>query len=110
MCNYNITTQDSQIGRFLNKEAHNFESYIEPSEPLLRTNETTKGESIVVLWISAKPLTLAVCRTWLMQKVDAFGVSLDMQWGIYSLYESVPRKCALLLGGGIRGYSMIGVK
>ena len=66
------------------------------SEPLL--GKKPEGESIV-LWISAWPFTLAVCWAWFMQKAHAFGVPLDVQWGIYSLDESVPRKCALLLGG-----------
>ena len=56
----------------------------------MRRAEPTIRGFIAALWIFEKPLTLPRAR--LMQRLEAIGVPIDMQWGIYALYESVSGK------------------
>ena len=47
---------------------------------------------------------------WLMQRLEALGVPIDMQWGICALYESVSRKVQSRNGLSKAVASTIGVK
>ena len=51
-----------------------------------------------------------VPRARLMQRLEALGVPIDMQWGIYALYESVSGKVRSSNGLSEAVASTIGVK
>ena len=64
--------------------------------PFFKMEEAIKGEFVIAFVNFWKLNTTS--RVLLMQHVEALGLSIDMQWGIYALYESVLVKACTLLG------------
>jgi hypothetical protein len=74
----------------------------------LRREETTIGESIPALLIFGKPLTLPCAH--FMQYQDDLNFPIDMQFGLYALYEEVLGEVGTTVGLTKIMASMIEVK